>query len=357
MVAISGKLKCVLTIVLGLAAISFTQAQDQTMQPLYEQGVDIPPRLQWNANYGYCGEVSFISAGLYFGQYCSQFAAREAASPGVRQSKESSQLLLGVNDLKAATTMRLTATRWKSTARSTAKEFLTWAKTNVLAGYPVIIGVFTNEYRFYRDTNPNAGDAEYDHIVPVYAIGSDEAPLNPNSKVYNGEDILFFSDNGLWDPSGTPPYTFSYRFSDFPKTRAEANARPGPVYSLKTAANFGIVISGVADPGKQTIPVRLTTNVNYERPSLQNGAIVAPTPMPLTLTVTVSIPDERVAYNLYMYDSFIKVPTVRFNAPANVRKVTRTWKIPSNSGPTYTFDLPILSNQTVVFRAVRATAP
>src|SRR5262249_61085678 len=25
---------------------------------------DIPPRLQWNATFGYCGETSFISAGL-----------------------------------------------------------------------------------------------------------------------------------------------------------------------------------------------------------------------------------------------------------------------------------------------------
>ncbi len=33
--------------------------------------LDIPPRFQWNANNGYCGEVSFISAGLYYGQYCS----------------------------------------------------------------------------------------------------------------------------------------------------------------------------------------------------------------------------------------------------------------------------------------------
>jgi hypothetical protein len=27
----------------------------------------IPPRTQWKANWGYCGEVSFISAGLYYG--------------------------------------------------------------------------------------------------------------------------------------------------------------------------------------------------------------------------------------------------------------------------------------------------
>jgi hypothetical protein len=37
---------------------------------------NIPPRLQWEANFGYCGEVSLISAGLYYGQYLSQYDAR-----------------------------------------------------------------------------------------------------------------------------------------------------------------------------------------------------------------------------------------------------------------------------------------
>lgn len=41
---------------------------------------DIPPRLQWAANNGYCGEVSFANAGLYYGQYLSQFDIRDIAS-------------------------------------------------------------------------------------------------------------------------------------------------------------------------------------------------------------------------------------------------------------------------------------
>ena len=42
---------------------------------------DIPPRLQWNSNDVYCGEVSMISAGLYYGQYLSQYDVRAIASP------------------------------------------------------------------------------------------------------------------------------------------------------------------------------------------------------------------------------------------------------------------------------------
>ncbi|MBK8816213.1 MAG: hypothetical protein IPN42_12290 [Methylococcaceae bacterium] len=70
---------------------------------------DIRPRLQWNHNGGYCGEVSMISAGLYFGQYLSQFDVRSIASGGAPQNaydraeKEyTSQLLLGTKNAVAA---------------------------------------------------------------------------------------------------------------------------------------------------------------------------------------------------------------------------------------------------------------
>ncbi|ORY46796.1 hypothetical protein BCR33DRAFT_715229 [Rhizoclosmatium globosum] len=38
------------------------------------------PRVQWGANWGYCGELSFISSGLLLGQYVSQYDARGAAT-------------------------------------------------------------------------------------------------------------------------------------------------------------------------------------------------------------------------------------------------------------------------------------
>lgn len=339
----------------GFSVLSSLTAAEGEISSTYEKELDIPPRLQWNANFGYCGEVSFISAGLYFGQYCSQYTAREAASPGVRQSRANSQLLLGVNELKAATAMKLTAVRWKAPARGTVKDFLVWAKSNVLANHPVIIGVFTNEYLFYGTTNRNAGDSDYDHIVPVTGVGS-ESPLSPDPKTYMASDVITFSDNGLWAPSNNPPYTFSYRFSDFPKTRQEANAQTGPIYSLKSNGTvYGVTITGVADPTGQTVPVRLSTSANYEQPKMQNGSNTPPSPMALTLTVTVTIPDQSVGYNLYRYDSFAKVPTSKFNA--NASKAAQTWSIAANTGATFTVQVPIQSSQTAVFRAVRTSAP
>ena len=89
---------------------------------------DIPPRLQWNANFGYCGEVSLISAGLYFGQYVSQYDARAIASNGAPQYLSGSQLLLGVNDQTAAAAMHLNALAWDESEGSGSQAFLAWVK-------------------------------------------------------------------------------------------------------------------------------------------------------------------------------------------------------------------------------------
>jgi len=102
---------------------------------------NLPPRLQWGANKGYCGEVSFISAGMYYGQYVSQYDARALASPGVAQNMTSSQLLLGVNDAAAATKMHLNYSTWDNSGTSNTNNFLLWVKSKVAAGYPVVIGL------------------------------------------------------------------------------------------------------------------------------------------------------------------------------------------------------------------------
>lgn len=72
--------------------------------------------------------------------------------------------------MSAASAMHLQANQWDSVSQQNTKEFLVWVKKEVLAGHPVITAVFTNENLFYGDTNPKAGEEEYDHIVPVTGI-------------------------------------------------------------------------------------------------------------------------------------------------------------------------------------------
>ncbi len=327
--------------------------------PKYEREIDLPPRLQWNANSGYCGETSFISAGLFYGQYCSQYEARAIASPGVPQSNPNSQLLLGANDVSAAAAMRLTAIPWNTARQRNTREFLAWTKSQLLAGYPVIIGIFTNEYRFYSKLNPNAGDPQYDHIVPVVAMGSNR-PLEAFADRYFGADVITFSDNGLWSPSGTPSFIFSYRFDEFQKNRRQANKPRGAIYALNNnGQNYGIAITGVADRDGDTIPVRLVTeglmtNVNSELPEMVDGSNRRPEPGFVTLWATCTIPDSSVEYKLYRYDNFADVPEKAFNA--NADKAVESWDIPVGALG-FTVIRHIVSSDVVIFRAVKASAP
>ncbi|HEY1975086.1 MAG TPA: hypothetical protein VGG89_00895 [Candidatus Baltobacteraceae bacterium] len=299
---------------------------------------DIPPRLQWNANFGYCGETSFISAGLYYGQWASQYDVRSIASDGIPQNRQQSQLLLGVNAQHAANVMHLTMVKWNDASASPAS-FLGWIEQNVAAHRPVIIGVYTNEYKFYGHTNPQAGDASYDHIVPVVAAGATS---------------VTFSDSGLWGPPR--PYLFTYQDSAFARTRTQANAHTAPPYSLPAGVrDYGIAIMGVSDPHHETLPVRVATNVNYEKPKMRNHSNARPKPMPIVLTVTVSGLRAGTDYTLYRYDRFSDVPDERFNA--NAAHASKHWAIRLTSGSSFVVRERIVSDQVAVYRAVPSSGP
>lgn len=320
----------------------------------YTRNNPLPPRIQWNTNDGYCGEVSFINAGLYYGQYISQYDARALAGNNAPQNSTRSQLLLGVNDVSAAKAMHLTATPFNTATQTDTRAFLNWVKGNVTAGYPVAIGLYTNEFRFYGSLNPAAGDPQYDHIVTVTGVTSTQPMTGP--VVYNADDVITFSDHGLWTgtPNGLPPYLFSYSFGAFPANRRKANAARGPVYSLPDGGqNYGIAITGVADKYHETVPVRLTTSVNYESPGIAEGSTVRPTAKPVTLTITVSGLQPGTTYNLYRYSSMAAVPDGSFNA--NAVKAAQKWTIVP-TGASYTMTQTVMSNEVAVYRAVPTTA-
>ena len=324
----------------------------------YTAGSRLPPRIQWNANYGYCGETAFVSAGLYYGQYISQYDARAIASKNTRQSLESSQLLLGVNDVAAAKAMHLNATAFNTAKQPTSRAFLTWVKSNVVAGSPVVIGVFANQSRFYGTANLNAGDTEYDHIVTVTGITSTRSLTGPTTgpTTYYADDVLTFNDGGLWTgTNGQPQNSFSYSFGTFATTRQKANSKTGAVYSLKNGADYGIAITGIIDLNRDTVPVRLTTSVNAETPTMVDGSNTRPAAKPVTLTITVSSLKPGTTYNLYRYSSMANVPDSTFNA--NAAKAAQKWTITIPSGSTYTMTQTINSNEIAVYRAVPAGAP
>nr|BFE98155.1 hypothetical protein GCM10020185_86910 [Pseudomonas brassicacearum subsp. brassicacearum] len=74
------------------------------------------------------------------------------------------------------------------------------------------------------------GDGEYDHIVPVIGVSSTKPVTQPAT--YYADDVITFSDNGLWSPNGKPAYLYRFKFGAFQANREEANDESRPVYSL-----------------------------------------------------------------------------------------------------------------------------
>ena len=296
-----------------------------------------PIREQWDANWGYCGETSFIAAGMMFGQYASQFTVRELASPGIPQAKAASQLLLGVNDEAAARAMHLTVGQYSGAGgargRSRAARLISWMSDQIAEGARVILGAYIKGLR----------DPEYDHIVPVIDIVSGGVGNGGRSRL-GGR--LSFSDNYGHVLTGT--------FRSLLRDRRGANASSARPYSVPSGVrNYAVAVEGVADRDGATIPVMLQASRHGE-PAMVDGALLPPAPEPLAIRATVFIPNQDQSYNLYRYDDFSKVPEASFNAAAS--NAVQSWVIPAHSGAAVVFDVNVLTSDTVVFRAVPSAA-
>lgn len=330
----------------------------------YSVRSDVVPRLQWNANSGYCGETSFICAGLNFGQYCSQWTARALAS-ALPQYEGKSQLLLGMgNDTSAAIAMGLKASEFNNDSADTL-QFIVWVKSRLTQGHVPIIGVYNNVTLLGEPAS--SADPQYDHIVPVVGWDSDLPIIDDSCVHYDPGDFITFSDNGLYGLPPQYPYLYRYQVGAFQGDRAAANAPDGPIYMLSnTTPNCGIAIEGVLDDDGFCLPVRMSCGTNGEPnppmmpnsppPSSSQSALCDQPPPPwgpIRLVVTVDLRGQTGPCNLYRYDDFAKVPAQNFNS----RDAVQRWSIPAGSGPRFVVEYEAMSDETVVFRAVPASAP
>jgi hypothetical protein len=250
---------------------------------------------------------------------------------------------------------------WGGGSNASTDAFLAWVKRNAVRGYPVVIGVYEN--RALLGATPP--DEQYDHIVPVVGVASTLAPGDPR---YDANDSVTFSDNGLHGflpkPGHTRPlstYLNMYAFGAFQRTRKAALAPGAPWYSLpkntphEGPGNFGIALTGIIDGDRETLPVRIATDLPWEYPYMRDGANLAPKPERLQLAVTVSGLRPGVTYKLYRFDAFTSVPNSGINAHGGA--AAQRWTIRIATGSQYLLQQSILSNQTVVYRAVPASAP
>lgn len=311
---------------------------------------DLPVRVQWDGNYGYCGETSLIIAGLYYGQYMSQYDVRALLT---HSGSQFDQLLLGINDKKAADLVHLGSETYET--RVSSDDYLTWIKKNIRKGYPVLIGLYINQLTMYNDPNPDDGDPNYDHIVPAVGFTTHHDLDDPT---YYADDILHYTDDGLW--SGSEDHRFSAPFGPLQLTRVEANQIYAPIYSLAkcesdhNCIDYAIAIKGVKDLHGDTLPVRITANPDRESPPIADGSQERPPAHPIVLTITVSDLEPGTPYNLYKYTRLDAVPESYFNA--NAASASSKWEIQIDSGSTYTFDEVIQSSDMAFYRAVKASA-
>jgi hypothetical protein len=292
---------------------------DGTTAPLTTSYIDpgrtVRPFYQWENNFGYCGEVSMMQAGLDNGQWMSQFDARLICGTGLSQSGPdgacaahhnqvnfNAQLLIedpdtGVsgpntyaNAAMCLANSRLSATTYDYTNQHPGMEgyeaYMSWVKRQVMAGHQVTVALLIN----------GGTDEQYDHEVAVMKIGTNHSPYDSN---YYPDDVLYFDDHGAYttfgrnfglnppippgagaDGNDCTPYVYGYSFASLANTRAGANRgaaqgysivipehRTIPVYtggsgydtvSILGPHNYAFSVAGPEDPAGETLPVALT---------------------------------------------------------------------------------------------------
>jgi hypothetical protein len=384
---------------------------------IYPKNAVIPFN-QWQANDGYCGEVSLLQAGLNQGQWMSEFNARLICGTGLSQSgpdgyceahhnipNYNAQILLenerpGDSPFASADLCLANARLahqvfdYSKQAPGMAgyEQYLSWVKAEVIAGHQVAIAVLNN----------GGDDPQYDHEVSVTKIGTNHLPTDAT---YYADDVLFFDDHS----TGGTPYTQGFTFGSLAKSRDGANSITAHMYSILipgqtpiqssaggdgsnvnprpiTAANYGFSVSGRADDDAETLPVRLTItqssvgNVpnqelpvdgfNFENPEIagtnEDGCTNQPPAswMNITLLATVSQLNPGAVYNLYEYDfaqvsgvgsaAALAVPENNFNAQKFLATKTTSFVATQT---TFAQSIETTSDHVIVFRCVEATAP
>jgi len=313
-------------------------------------------------NSGYCGEVSLQAANLKYGAYYSQYDIRATSveSPIRVQTGPHHFYSIGKNDQLAVKKFRLNNVEFdhgEPMGKPThdVRKYLAWLKQMVRKGYAVTMTVLMNHCEFYANCDePDAGCVGYDHIVSLAKVES-----NYDDDEYHDDDIVTFSDHGLWSPRRATPYYFSYTFKEVQGNRQQANAKGGPIYMINNepkVGNYGNAQTGIVDRDGDCLPILIETNLNYEDPQIGIKSEVRPEAMPLTLTVTVSGLQAGVSYKLYKYNDESLIPEAHFNEHARAHAISAV-DITAKEGQTdYRFEERIMSNQKVIYRAVRADA-
>lgn len=307
---------------------------------------DLPPRYQWGANGGYCGETSFVTAALNNGEYISQYDARYIATGDKTQQQN---LFIGDGtDVALAKYLHLKYEEYPNETKVDPHAFLNWVKNQVEGGNQVIMGVYMNKSVF----GPDDYQPDYDHIVTVVGVKTD-AKGNLVS--------IQFSDNGLYgNGPKNSPYIFSMTVDQLLKNREQANLpldKGGTIYSLADEyANYGIAIQG-SSASSEASPIHIIPNKNDEIPEMEDGSSKRPKPSKVTLSVCAT--DLKPGkYYIYEYDGNLSnIPDKNINAYAKAHGLKPIEVTIEPGQSSYVFTKEIESDQQIAFRCVPADGP
>ena len=281
--------------------------------------LDIPPRLQWDNNNGYCGECSIQQIALYYGTYVSQYRAREIIDPTQHQD-----IWVPENSSPVFDALRLNYVAWNSgQAAPQYQSFLVWVKSQLQQKHPVVMGFFA------QNNSDEAVTNNYDHIVPVTGFSS----LDTNG--YHSGDTLVFNDNYASAP-------VIRAFSTLEDNRDMKGNGNDFRFCLPRLIDSGCAVTGIKDASSTALPVSLKVD-QWNEPNISQGLAA----IPLTATIQVSSLTAGTAYVLLRYNDYHNVPTNDFLTSA-FSSATRF--VATNS--TQAMSDQFRSDATVIYRCV-----
>lgn len=328
----------------------------------------IPIRHQWDENYGYCGETTFITANLMVGQYFSQFDIRSwsgdffSSSNNINQGDPKNQLLFQTTFPYLAKKCHLISNTFlgKSGSFSDTSDFKTWMTSQFTDQNTtnVIIGVYENLKKFYDwyyDKNgysiPGSTPGKnYDHIVNLTNINSNDLWINDvgnyanykmkpedtaDDDTYASKKLSVYENASAYPSAEKSQHFFQIEFNDGILDRKKSDDSLIPyMYTIpyftkdmfrepSILGNVGISIGKLTDKGPNNetlLPISIKTDLVCELPSVhdssdddgpKNNQIIYSNNRPfwdvVTLNITISELKTNKEYTVYKFSDITKV--------------------------------------------------
>jgi hypothetical protein len=272
--------------------------------------MDIPARIQWVHDGGYCGACSIQSIALYFGAYISQDM--------VRKSVGDNEILFGFNLTDALDALGFEYEQWnESDPQPQYEAFLVWNKYHLSNHSPVIIAVYTG---------PDSPWG-YDHIIPVVGFTSWDVDT------FHNEDELMFNTLASL-VTNTRTFAEVWDTSDY-------EGLCGATYSICVPAGHdrGTAVTGIKDDNDESYPVYISIEETSE-PLVENAVIFEG-------EITISGLTAGDQYRLLRYNDHTNVPSSGF-ASSDYDVETPI----SADGDTYTVTDTFMSNSEAIYRCI-----